>query len=103
MIPIIYPGENIHLLRVDPSWLRVGDAVFCRIKGSLTVHEIGAIDGKRFMIQNHAGHQNGWIGAGSVYGLAVKIEDRVLVSSAELNRRAAEVGSTDQSVNSSAT
>jgi len=87
MRPIIAPKEKIHLRKVLPSQLRVGDAVFCRVNGGLTVHEIGAVDGDRFKIQNHAGHCNGWVGAKCIFGLAIRIEDRVLVSDEELETR----------------
>lgn len=87
MKPIIYPREAIHLKKVSPQQLRVGDAVFCRVNGGLTVHEIGAVDGDRFKIQNHAGHVNGWVGEKCIFGLAVQIEDRVLVSDEELEKR----------------
>lgn len=87
MVPIIYPKEAIHLKRVGPTQLRVGDAVLCRIKSGLTVHKIGAIDGDRFRIENNSGFVNGWIGSKCIFGLAVKIEDRVLVSDEELIAR----------------
>jgi hypothetical protein len=87
MRPIIAPKEKIHLKRVLPEQLRIGDAVLCRIKSGLTVHKITAIDGDRHQISNNHGHVNGWIGAKCIYGLAVKIEDRVLVSDEELEKR----------------
>lgn len=87
MRPIIAPKEAIHLKKVLPSQLRVGDAVFCRINRGLTVHKITAIDKERFQISNNHGHVNGWIGEKAIYGLAVRIEDRILVSDEELAKR----------------
>lgn len=93
MRPIIAPKEAIHLKRVNHSLIRVGDAVFCRINGGLQVHKVSAIqnehdyDKRRFQISNNHGHVNGWIGGHAIFGLAVKIEDRVLISDAELRRR----------------
>lgn len=87
MRPIIAPKEAIHLKKVEAGKLRVGDAVFCRVNGSLQVHKIGAIDKDRYRIENNRGHINGWIGANSIFGLAVQIEDRVLVSADELDDR----------------
>lgn len=87
MRPIIAPKEAIHLRKVLPSQIRVGDAVFCRINGNLQVHLVSAIDKERFQISNNHGHVNGWIGPHSIFGLAVKIEDRVLVNDAELVER----------------
>lgn len=87
MRPIIAPQEAIHLRKVLPEQLRVGDAVFCRINGNLQVHKITGIDGGRYEISNNHGHCNGKIGAQSIFGLATKIEGRVLVSDDDLERR----------------
>lgn len=87
MIPLIHPKETIHLKKVLISQLRVGDAVFVRIKRALQVHILSAIDNDRMQISNRKGFINGWVGKNSIYGLAVRIEDRVLVSNEELERR----------------
>lgn len=87
MRPIIAPQEAIHLRKVLPSQIRVGDAVFCRINGNLQVHKVSAIDLERFQISNNKGWVNGWIGYNCIYGLAVQIEDRILVSDEELEQR----------------
>lgn len=87
MRPIIAPKEAIHLKRVIPAQIREGDAVFCRINGNLQVHLVSAIDKERFQISNNKGHVNGWIRASSIFGLAVQIEDRVLVSPEDLAKR----------------
>lgn len=87
MIPIIFPKETIHIKKVFASQLRVGDAVFVRICGNLQVHKIGAIDKNRYRIENNKGHINGWVGIHCIFGLATKIEDRVLVSDEELQKR----------------
>lgn len=92
MVPIIRSKEAIHLRKVLPTQLRVGDAVFCRINGNMTVHKITHIDvaNQRYEISNNHGFRNGVIGAQSIYGLAVQIEDRVLVSEEELAKRLVE-------------
>ena len=87
MQPIIQSQEAIHLVKVDPRQLRIGDAVFCKINKNYQVHKITAIDKDRYQISNNKGWVNGWIGANSIYGLAVKIEDRILVSDKELTTR----------------
>jgi hypothetical protein len=87
MAPLINPRESIFIRRVLPEQLRVGDACFCRIKGALQVHLISAIDKDRYQISNNKKFVNGWIGANSIYGLAVKVEDRILVSDEELEKR----------------
>ena len=87
MVPMIYPQEPIHLKKVEECQLRIGDAVFVRIKGNLQVHCIGAIDRNRYRIENIRKFINGWVGFNSIYGLAVKVADRVLVSDEELEKR----------------
>ena len=89
MRPLIAPKEAIHLRKVDLSLLRVGDAVFCRINGNLQVHLISAVDKDRFQISNNHGHVNGWINHYNIFGLCVKVEDRVMVSDDDLTKRAA--------------
>jgi len=64
-----------------------GDAVFVRINGNLQVHKITAIDNGRYEIGNNHGHINGKVGAQAIFGLAVQIEDRILVSEKELEER----------------
>jgi len=90
MRPLIAPQEAIHLRKVDPSLLRVGDAVFCRIKGALQVHLLTAIDAKnqRYEISNNHDFRNGDIGPQSIFGLCVQVEDRVFVSEQDLVERA---------------
>ena len=87
MRPLIAPKEAIYLKKVDPSKIRVGDAVFCRVNGNLQVHMVGAIDGERFRIENIRGHVNGWIRANSIFGLCVQVEDRVVISDEEFKKR----------------
>ena len=45
-----------------------------RVKGSDYLHLIKAIDRGRFQIGNNRGGINGWVGEGSIYGKAVKVE-----------------------------
>lgn len=87
MRPLIAPGDAIHIKKVDMSKLRVGDAVFCKVNGNLQVHKVSSIDKERWQISNNKGHVNGWVGANSIYGLAVQVEDRIIVSDEELAKR----------------
>lgn len=89
MRPIILNGESIHLMKVDSALLRVGDAVFCKIKRNLFVHLISAIDvpNLRFQISNNSGFVNGWIGANNIFGLCVGAENRIFVSKEDLMKR----------------
>jgi hypothetical protein len=89
MQPIMTTGDTLYLKKVDPSKLRKGDAVFCKINGNKFVHLITGVDskGSRFQISNNRGHVNGWIGPSGIYGLCVRVNDRILVSDDELESR----------------
>jgi len=91
MRPIMSPGESLFIKKVPLSKLRKGDAVFCKVNGGLQVHKINAIDDsrehERFQISNNFGKINSWIGFNNIFGLCVKVEDRVLVSDDELSKR----------------
>ena len=55
------------------SNLAVGYIVLCRVKGNYYLHLIKAIKvvknkGKRFLIANNKGRENGWIGQSSIFG-----------------------------------
>ncbi len=89
MQPIMTTGDTLCIRKVAASKLRKGDAVFCKVHSSVFVHLISAVDSKneRFLIANNRGHANGWCNASGIYGLCVKVNDRVLVSDAELEER----------------
>lgn len=63
--------EPIH----DHSVLQKGEIVLCRVKGNEYLHLIKAIQGPRFQIGNNRGGINGWIGANSIFGSCVRVED----------------------------
>ena len=71
--------ESGQLCTVEPiadfSSLQKGDIVLCKVNGNEYLHLIKAINGKRFQIGNNRGRINGWIGANSIFGKCVKIED----------------------------
>ncbi len=87
MMPLFAPGESLFIKKVPVSKIRVGDAVFCKIKGNLQVHKVTAIDKNRWQISNNHGFVNGWIGESAIYGLCVMAESRVLVTYEELEKR----------------
>lgn len=60
---------------LDHSTLEKGDIVLCKVNGSEYLHLIKAIQGPRFQIGNNRGRINGWIGAASIFGKCVSIED----------------------------
>lgn len=72
MLPL-YKSNEIH--RVTPiSWEKgkVGDVVFCKVKGNCYTHKVYAVDDKKgCLIGNNKGHMNGW--TKNVYGLAHKL------------------------------
>ncbi len=71
--------ESGQLCTVEPisdcDNLQKGDIVLCKVNGSEYIHLIKAIQGKRFQIGNNRGRINGWVGANSIFGKCVKIED----------------------------
>ncbi len=67
-------GQLCTVEPVDPSVLRVGDIVLCKVNGREYLHLVKAIQGERFQIGNNRGRINGWVSAGSIFGLCVKVE-----------------------------
>jgi hypothetical protein len=92
MTPLFFKGESVHIAKVDHSILRVNDSVFCRINSGLQIHKLSNIDeeNQRYEISNNHGHINGKVGPQAIFGLAVQVEDRILVSEKELQKRAEE-------------
>ncbi len=87
METIMFRGDTLHIKKVEPSLLRVGDAVFCKVKGSYQVHKISAIHHNQWEISNNRGYVNGNIDAKYIYGLCYQVNDRVLLSIKELGDR----------------
>jgi signal peptidase I len=72
MTPLIQPGEEVTVFRVDkPEALEVGDIVLARVGGSTYLHKVTAMDVPRGRVQigNNHGHVNGWTSFDKVYGL----------------------------------
>lgn len=71
--------ESGQLCTVEPiadySSLQKGDIVLCKVNGNEYLHLIKAIQGARFQIGNNRGRINGWVGANSIYGKCIGIED----------------------------
>lgn len=71
--------ESGQLCTIEPikniENLQKGDIVLCKVNGNEYLHLIKAIQGTRFQIGNNLGRINGWIGANSIYGKCVGIED----------------------------
>lgn len=75
MSPKIESGQLITVSPVDISQVKPDDIVFCKVRGKYYVHLVSAIQGNRLQISNNKGHVNGWIGANSVFGKVVKVEN----------------------------
>lgn len=71
--------ESGQLCTVEPiligSTLEKGDIVLCKVNGNEYLHLIKAIQGSRFQIGNNRGGINGWIGANSIFGKCVRVEE----------------------------
>src|SRR5688572_25990564 len=71
----IESGQLCTVAPVDSLALRVDDIVLCKVAGKEFLHLIKAISGERYQIGNNRGHVNGWIGARSIYGKLIRVED----------------------------
>ena len=71
--------ESGQLCTVEPiadfATLQKDDVVLCKVNGREYIHLIKAVQGSRFQIGNNRGLINGWVGANSIYGKCIKIED----------------------------
>jgi hypothetical protein len=69
-------GDLVTLAPCDPKSLAVDDIVLVRVKGTVYLHLIKAIDGERFLIGNNRGRLNGWVGPNALYGVATEVAGR---------------------------
>jgi hypothetical protein len=67
-------GQLCTVEPVDPSTLKVGDIVLCKVRGREYLHLIKAVQGQRFQIGNNRGGINGWVTAGAIFGKCVRVE-----------------------------
>lgn len=73
MEPRIRSGDLVMLYPIGHRLARpfeVGSVVLVKVKGSVYVHKITALDGDRVQIGNNKGHINGWTTRAKVYGVA---------------------------------
>lgn len=72
MTPLIKSGQKHLLEPVKLEDVRVGDIVFCKVKGRLYTHLVKAIDDQRgLLIGNNHGHLNGYTKI--VYGRVAEV------------------------------
>ena len=89
MTPKIDSGDQVVVKKVNVMALRVGDAVYAKVKGNYYLHLLSAIDESknRFQISNNHGHVNGWVMADNVFGVCVQVKDNIILSEAEISKR----------------
>ena len=72
MIPLISSGQKHTLAPVKLSELKLGDIVFCKVKGNYYTHLVKALHAaKGALIGSNKGNINGW--TRNVYGKVIKI------------------------------
>ena len=72
MLPLIKSGQKHVLAPIKLEDLKVGDIVFCKVKGNCYTHLIKAINENRgFLIGNNRGNINGW--TKQIYGKVIEI------------------------------
>jgi hypothetical protein len=74
MVPLIRSRQLVTVAPVDPARVEVGDIVLARVAGTVYLHLVSAIDGKRVQISNNRGRVNGWTNHARVYGICVAID-----------------------------
>ena len=89
MTPKINSGDQVVVKKASVAALRVGDAVYVKVKGSYYLHLLSAIDETkgRYQISNNHGHINGWVGADNIFGVCVQVKDKIILSDDELTKR----------------
>lgn len=68
--------EDGDLVVVEPLGDRaphVGDIVLVRVRGRESLHLVKAIQGDRYLIGNHRGGVNDWVGRQAIAGVAAEI------------------------------
>jgi len=72
MVPLIYSKQDHKLAPIKLQDVKVGDIVYCKVKGNYYTHLVKAINEKRgCLIGNNRGGINGW--TQQVYGKVVEI------------------------------
>lgn len=68
--------ESGQLVTISPEIndLKLGDILFCKVKGNYYIHLLSAIDGQRYQISNNHNFVNGWISKNSIFGKVIKVE-----------------------------
>lgn len=72
MMPLIKTKSVVTYRRTEDY--EIGDVVLVRLGGKYLTHKITKIDGKRFLISNNKGHDNGWVSR--ILGRVIKVNDQ---------------------------
>jgi hypothetical protein len=75
MVPLIQSRQLVTVAPVDAARLDVGDIVLARVAGTVYLHRVTAIAGRRVQIGNNRGRINGWTGRERVFGLCVAVDE----------------------------
>jgi hypothetical protein len=67
-------GALVTLAPCEPASLQPGDVVLVRVRGSVYLHLVKAVNQGRYLIGNNRGGINGWVGPHAIYGIATRIE-----------------------------
>jgi hypothetical protein len=67
-------GALVTLAPCEHASLQPGDVVLVRVRGSVYLHLVKAVNQGRYLIGNNRGGINGWVGPHAIYGIATRIE-----------------------------
>jgi hypothetical protein len=72
MTPLLKSRQPVKLEPTDLTKVKVGDIVFCKVRGNYYTHLVKAKNDKRgCLIGNNHGHINGW--TKNIYGKVIEI------------------------------
>ncbi|MFV0395688.1 MAG: hypothetical protein ACK5LC_15090 [Coprobacillaceae bacterium] len=72
-MPLLKSNQPCTLEPIHDRELKVGDIVFCKVKGNFYTHKISKIRGVQYQISNNHRFVNGWVSRNSIYGIVTKI------------------------------
>lgn len=75
MTPRIYPGQFVTVEPMGDRVPRLGDIVLCRVRGTIRLHLVAAVEParRRVLITNNHGYVNGWTSYAKVFGLVTAV------------------------------
>jgi len=78
MTPLIHSGDTVTLSPACRAYYyyepRIGDIVLARVRGRVYLHMVKARQGKRYLIGNNHGHNNGWTSRANIYGQVTYVQ-----------------------------